>query len=117
MKLVQQCKVIEGDSLLHPIVIKYEENGIVYERFTSAEEVLKVLEKAALTLTINYKVPFEYQQINNFLSAKDSVRDDDADKSATPTPLTLFGMRVKIANWLKPGQWFIRPARSQKGTE
>lgn len=31
--------------------------------------------------TINYKVPVEYQQINNFLSAKDSVRDDDAEQS------------------------------------
>ena len=35
--------------------------------------------------TINYKVPVEYQQINNFLSAKDSVRDDDAEQSVQPT--------------------------------
>jgi len=34
-----------------------------------------------------------------------------AQHSAQRTPLTLFGMRVEIANWLKPGQWFIRPPR------
>ena len=28
-----------------------------------------------------------------------------------PDTATLFGMRVEIANWLKPGQWFIRPSR------
>jgi len=32
-------------------------------------------------------------------------------QNAHPPPLTLFGMRVEIANWLKPGQWFIRPSR------
>ena len=32
-------------------------------------------------------------------------------QSVQRTPLTLFGMRVEIANWLKPGQWFIRPSR------
>ena len=30
---------------------------------------------------INYKVPVEYQQINNFLSAKDSVTRNDAEQS------------------------------------
>lgn len=24
---------------------------------------------------------------------------------------TLFGMRVVIANWLNPGEWFMRPQR------
>jgi hypothetical protein len=27
------------------------------------------------------------------------------------TPLTLFGMRVEISNWLKPSQWFICQSR------
>jgi hypothetical protein len=27
------------------------------------------------------------------------------------TPLTLFGLPVEIATWLKPGQWFLRPSR------
>ena len=39
------------------------------------------------------------------------IRPDTAQQSVHPTPLTLFGMKVEIANWLNPGQWFIRPSR------
>lgn len=47
MKKVTSCRVIEGDVFLHPILIRYEKDGQVYERLTSAEEVLKLFEKAA----------------------------------------------------------------------
>jgi len=39
------------------------------------------------------------------------VEFQSAQQGVHPTPLTLFGMRVEIANWLKPNQWFIRPSR------
>lgn len=48
------------------------------------------------------------EQIEHFL---DLVEKESAQHSVHPTPLTLFGMRVEIANWLNAGQWFIRPSR------
>ena len=44
--------------------------------------------------TINYKVPVEYQQVTNFLSAKDSVRDDDAEQSVHLTGGSLRGLQA-----------------------
>ena len=38
-------------------------------------------------------------------------KGEAAQPSVHPTPLTLFGMRVELANWLKHNQWFIRPSR------
>ncbi len=45
------------------------------------------------------------------LACEEVARLRAAEQGVHPTPLTLFGMRVEIANWLKPGQWFIRPSR------
>ena len=39
------------------------------------------------------------------------IQRNAAQHGVHPTPLTLFGMRVEIANWLNLGQWFIRPLR------
>ena len=56
--------------------------------------------------------------ITNWDNARTYIREaiyasqrEAVEHSVHPTPLTLFGMRVEIANWLKPGQWFIRPSR------
>ena len=34
-----------------------------------------------------------------------------AQQNAHTDAATFFGMRVETANWLNPGQWFIRPSR------
>lgn len=46
-----------------------------------------------------------------FSNLWDWLEEKAAQQGIHPTPLTLFGMRVEIAKWLKPGQWFIRPTR------
>jgi len=45
------------------------------------------------------------------LACEEVARLQAVEQSVHPTPLTLCGMRVEIANWLNPGQWFIRPSR------
>lgn len=44
--LVLNIRLIEGDEGLHPVAIRYEENGVQYERLTSAEEIIRLFKKA-----------------------------------------------------------------------